>query len=48
MQSTKKWFYLDKKHQQMGNYSDDELFKLYSTKVIQDNNYVWKDGRIQT
>lgn len=44
MQSTKKWFYLDKKHQQMGNYSDDELFKLYSTKVIQDNNYVWKDG----
>ena len=44
MQPTQKWFYLDKKHQQMGTYSDDELFKLYSTKVIQDNNYVWKDG----
>ena len=44
MQPTQKWFYLDKKHQQMGTYSDDELFKLYSTKVIQDDNYVWKDG----
>ena len=38
MQPTQKWFYLDKKHQQMGTYSDDELFKLYSTKVIQDDN----------
>ena len=44
MQPEKNWFYLDNKHQQMGGFSNDELFELYSKKVVQDNNYVWKDG----
>lgn len=39
-----RWFYLDKKHQTLGNINSQQLLELYQRKVITNHSYVWKEG----